>query len=90
MWAYWIKIEVQQSNFPSVGLPPGGAANLLRSGFEPPTPWFVATCSNPLSYRPTPSPLDLFLGIPPPSPFLGPQNLRQQVTLVIMISQSCL
>ncbi|MCD9638756.1 hypothetical protein HAX54_022906 [Datura stramonium] len=29
---------------------------------EPPTPWFVATCSNPLSYRPHPSPLDLFPG----------------------------
>ena len=36
-----------------------------KEGFEPPTPWFVATCSNPLSYRPTPSPLDLFPGIPP-------------------------
>src|SRR3989337_279253 len=23
-----------------------------EEGFEPPTPWFVATCSNPLSYRP--------------------------------------
>ncbi|KAF2939342.1 hypothetical protein DAI22_03g185701 [Oryza sativa Japonica Group] len=42
-----------------------------EEGFEPPTPWFVATCSNPLSYRPTPSPLDLFPGYPqkePPSP----------------------
>ncbi|KAI3502959.1 hypothetical protein L1887_31389 [Cichorium endivia] len=25
---------------------------LLLEGFEPPTPWFVATCSDPLSYRP--------------------------------------
>lgn len=25
-----------------------------EEGFEPPTPWFVATCSNPLSYRPHP------------------------------------
>ncbi|KAK4835872.1 hypothetical protein QYF36_015606 [Acer negundo] len=25
-----------------------------EEGFEPPTPWFVATCSNPLSYRPRP------------------------------------
>jgi hypothetical protein len=25
-----------------------------EGGFEPPTPWFVATCSNPLSYRPHP------------------------------------
>ncbi|TYH12559.1 hypothetical protein ES288_A06G077600v1 [Gossypium darwinii] len=23
-----------------------------EEGFEPPTPWFIATCSNPLSYRP--------------------------------------
>ncbi|MFS8015438.1 hypothetical protein Hanom_Chr15g01356411 [Helianthus anomalus] len=23
-----------------------------KEGFELPTPWFVATCSNPLSYRP--------------------------------------
>ena len=27
-----------------------------EEGFEPPTPWFVATCSNPLSYRPHPVP----------------------------------
>ncbi|RZR80436.1 hypothetical protein BHM03_00006484 [Ensete ventricosum] len=26
-----------------------------EEGFEPPTPWFVATCSNPLSYRPHPA-----------------------------------
>lgn len=26
-----------------------------EEGFEPPTPWFVATCSNPLSYRPRPA-----------------------------------
>ena len=25
-----------------------------EEAFEPPTPWFVATCSNPLSYRPHP------------------------------------
>lgn len=25
-----------------------------EEGFEPPTPWFVATCSTPLSYRPHP------------------------------------
>ncbi len=25
-----------------------------EEGFEPPTPWFVTTCSNPLSYRPHP------------------------------------
>ena len=23
-----------------------------KEGLEPPTPWFVATCSNPLSYKP--------------------------------------
>ena len=23
-----------------------------EKGFEPPTPWFVATCSNPPSYKP--------------------------------------
>ena len=23
-----------------------------EEGFEPPTPWFVATCSGPLSYTP--------------------------------------
>ncbi|KAK8271298.1 hypothetical protein V6Z11_D11G252300 [Gossypium hirsutum] len=23
-----------------------------EEGFEPPTPWFIAACSNPLSYRP--------------------------------------
>jgi hypothetical protein len=23
-----------------------------EEGFKPPTPWFVATCSNPLSYKP--------------------------------------
>jgi hypothetical protein len=23
-----------------------------KEGFEPPTPWFVATCSSPLSYKP--------------------------------------
>nr|YP_009294542.1 hypothetical protein Aspa_146 [Asparagopsis taxiformis]AOM66025.1 hypothetical protein Aspa_146 [Asparagopsis taxiformis] len=23
-----------------------------KEGFEPPTPWFVAMCSNPLSYKP--------------------------------------
>nr|NP_569676.1 hypothetical protein PsnuCp071 [Psilotum nudum]NP_569702.1 hypothetical protein PsnuCp097 [Psilotum nudum]BAB84265.1 hypothetical protein [Psilotum nudum]BAB84291.1 hypothetical protein [Psilotum nudum] len=23
-----------------------------EEGFEPPTPWFVATCSDPLSYKP--------------------------------------
>ena len=23
-----------------------------KKGFEPLTPWFVATCSNPLSYKP--------------------------------------
>lgn len=25
-----------------------------QEGFEPPTPWFVATCSSPLSYKPVP------------------------------------
>ena len=34
--------------------PPKKPLKLVVSeeGFEPPTPWFVATCSNPLSYRP--------------------------------------
>jgi hypothetical protein len=34
--------------------PPKTPLKLVVSeeGFEPPTPWFVATCSNPLSYRP--------------------------------------
>ena len=27
-----------------------GPAIILPKGFEPPTPWFVATCSIPLSY----------------------------------------
>lgn len=41
-------------------LPPEGreipflAGFVGEEGFEPPTPWFVATCSNPLSYRPHP------------------------------------
>ncbi len=33
-----------------------------EEGFEPPTPWFVATCSSPLSY--TPMSLDLIIPYP--------------------------
>ncbi|XLT76674.1 hypothetical protein HN873_032948 [Arachis hypogaea] len=49
-----------------------------EEGFEPPTPWFIATCSNPLSYRPHPvstgsvsrSTLKLKKGnLPSPQPF---------------------
>ncbi|KAK9081054.1 hypothetical protein Scep_031049 [Stephania cephalantha] len=48
-----------------------------EEGFEPPTPWFVATCSNPLSYRPHPVSTGSVPGSTPkrnlssPQPFSG-------------------
>ncbi|MCD9644659.1 hypothetical protein HAX54_033062 [Datura stramonium] len=45
---------------------------LGRGGFEPPTPWFVATCSNPLSYRPHPVSTGSVPGVPSKEPFLSP------------------
>ena len=54
-------------------LPPEGKALPLsfgpvvgEGGFEPPTPWFVATCSNPLSYRPHPVSTGSVPGSTPP------------------------
>eukprot|EP01018_Ginkgo_biloba_P037102 Gb_40557 [translate_table: standard] len=58
--------ELQETEFHSfafaipiiIPLPPRGKGPSLlglfvgEEGFEPPTPWFIATCSNPLSYRP--------------------------------------
>jgi hypothetical protein len=39
---------------PDHDFPPPFEPGVGEEGFEPPTPWFVATCSNPLSYRPGP------------------------------------
>ncbi|XAR50475.1 hypothetical protein NMG60_11004812 [Bertholletia excelsa] len=42
-----VSCETQERSFPFGPV-------VGEEGFEPPTPWFVATCSNPLSYRPHP------------------------------------
>ena len=46
-----------------------------EEGFEPPTPWFVATCSNPLSYRPR---LHWICSREYQEPFLSPFRVKKK------------